>query len=192
VAVYLIDTVAPEAEHGPAASVPACARRNQAGCVIAYMPAPAGRPSAGQRILARALVWSPDGELEPLGDRAPVCVNPVLGSATDALAPQKDNRGAANATALEWGVEPAFLPHQVSARCQGGLLLVSRPRSSTLKTIGGWANRQMAPGYNVFYADLEADAEARVRALLADPNLRLPAPPITEHVQVRRAPVLGR
>jgi hypothetical protein len=192
VAAYLIQTVTPSQEYGPGSPTPVCSRRDQAQCVVAYMPAPLARPSTGRRILERALVWSPNGELEPLGDRTPVCVNPLLGAASSAVATERDNRGAANATALEWGLQPAFLPHEVSARCQGGLLLVSRPKSASLKTIGGWADRQMAPGYNVFYADLEADARARVRALLATPGRRLPAPPITRNVDPRRAPLMGR
>ena len=191
-AVYLIQTITPVEEYGPHSPAPVCASPTQARCVVAYMAAPLSRPSAGRRILARALVWSPDGELEPLGRRAPVCVNPMLGAASDVVAPEKENRGAANATALEWGDRPAFLPHQVSAQCRGGLLLVSQPKSVTLKTVGGWVNRQMAPGYNLFYADLEADVRARVRALMATPGLRLPAPPITTTVAVRRAPIMGR
>jgi hypothetical protein len=191
-AVYLIQTVTPAEEYGAAAPVPVCSTPAQTRCVVAYMPSSASRPSVGRRILERALVWSPGGELEPLGQRVPVCVNPVLGEATTAPAPEKDNRGAANATALEWGVQPAVLPHQVSARCSGGLLLVTRPKSASLKTVGGWVDRQMSPGYNLFYADLEADVQRRVRALLATPGLRLPAPPITASVYVRRAPVRGR
>jgi hypothetical protein len=191
-AAYLIQTVAPADEFGPGSPAPMCARREEARCVVAYMPAPLSRPSVGRRILARALVWDRNGELEPLGERTPACVNPMLGAASDQTAPERDNKGAANATSLEWGLQPAFLPHQVSARCDGGLLLVSRPGSSSLKTIGGWADRQMAPGYNLFYADLETDARARVSVLLADPSLRLPAPPITDRVEVRRARVMGR
>jgi hypothetical protein len=140
-------------------------------------------------MLERALVWGADGELEPLGARTPVCVNPLLGAAVGAAAPERDNRGAANATALEWGLRPAFLPHQVSAQCRGGLLWVSRPKSLTLKTVGGWADRQKPPGYNLFYADLEADARARLRTLAAD---GLPAPAIANSQYVRRVPVMGR
>ena len=191
-AAYLIQTVTPADEHSAASALPACSRPDQPRCLIAYMDAPASRPSAGRRILERALVWSPDGELEPLGQRTPVCVNPLLGASSDALAPEKDNRGAANATALEWGVRPAFLPHQVSARCSAGLLLVSRPKSASLKRTGGWTDRQKSPGYNLFYADLEADARARVRALMALPDLRLAAPPITTSLPVRRVPMMGR
>jgi hypothetical protein len=191
-AAYLIHAIAPAQEHAAGSPLPVCAGPDQARCLVAYMPAPLDRPGAGRRILERALVWSPDGELEPLGGREPVCVNPLIGAASDAPASERHNLGAANATDLEWGLRPPFLPHQVSARCAGGLLWVSRPKSPTLKTIGGWADRQKVPGYNLFYADLEADARGRIAALAAEPDFHMPAPPITDKVEVRRAPVMGR
>jgi hypothetical protein len=42
---------------------------------------------------------------------------------------------------------------------------VSSPKSVSLKPSGSWAEQRMAPGFNLFYADLEADARARVAAL---------------------------
>jgi hypothetical protein len=164
-AAYLIQTITPRDEHGPGAPLSACVSRQQASCLVAYMAAPTDRPSVGQRMLARALVWSPGGELEPLDGRAPACVNPLTGKASDALAPERLNRGAANATELEWGLRPAFLPRQVSAQCRQGLLMVSKPRSTSLRAVGGWADRQKAAPFNLFYADLEADARERIRAL---------------------------
>jgi hypothetical protein len=53
---------------------------------------------------------------------------------------------------------------QVGARCVGGILRVSRPRSASLLPQGSWAERLRAPGYNLFWADLEADALARTAA----------------------------
>ncbi|MFA5601186.1 MAG: DUF3089 domain-containing protein, partial [Phenylobacterium sp.] len=41
------------------------------------------------------------------------------------------------------------------------------PKSPSLKPTGSWADRRKVPGYNLFYANLEADAEARVEALAA-------------------------
>ena len=64
----------------------------------------------------------------------------------------------ANATGLEWGARPAFLARQVSAHCEGGVLRVSAPRSASLKPSGSWTEQRMAPGFNLFYADLESDA----------------------------------
>ena len=73
--------------------------------------------------------------------------------------------GAANATGLEWGDRPAFLARQVSARCDGGVLRVSSPKSALLQPSGSWTERRMAPSFNLFYADLENDARARLAAL---------------------------
>ncbi|MEI9963752.1 MAG: DUF3089 domain-containing protein [Caulobacteraceae bacterium] len=192
VAAYLIQTVTPADTYGRGGVPAACAARAQARCVVAYAAIPRGAGGMGRRILRRALVWNGAGELEPLAGRAPLCVNPLLGAATTAPAPREANLGAANASQLEWGVRPAFLPRQVSAQCVEGLLQVSRPRSPSLKPAGGWADRLKAAPYNPFYLDLEADALARLKALRADPNARLPAPPITTSIEVRRARVMGR
>lgn len=189
-AAYLIQTLVPADDYGLQAPVPACAARSQAHCVVAYMPVREGRQGTARRILARGMAWNAEGELAPLGARTPLCVNPLLGARSDAAAPLRDSLGAANATDLEWGLRPGYLPHEVSAQCRGGLLWVSRPKSPTLKAVGGWVEQQKAPGYNLFYADLEADARARVRAAAASGGM--PAPPITSSVPVRRVPVMGR
>ena len=188
-AAYLVQTAVPADEYGPGAAFPACTARTQAHCVVAYMQVREGRLGTARRILNRALGWDAHGELAPLGARPPLCVNPVLGAATGEMAPRRDNLGAANATDLEWGLRPGYLPHEVSAQCQGGILWVSRARSPTLKAVGGWAERQKPAGYNLFYADLEADARERIRAAVAG---GLPAPPITGSIAVRRIPLMGR
>jgi hypothetical protein len=189
-AAYFLQSVVPADEYGPGAPVPACTGRSQARCVVAYEPITEGRIGTARRILSRSLAWDRSGELASLGDRQPLCINPLLGAATGSVAPRRDNLGAANATGLEWGARPGYLPHEVSAQCRDGLLWVSRPSSPMLKAVGGWAERQKPAGYNLFYADLEADARERVRALALAGGL--PAPPITTSVAVRRVPVMGR
>jgi hypothetical protein len=160
---YLIQAQVPAAPYGTGAPVPACAERDQAGCVVAYLTAPAGDEARARRILQRALVWQGD-RLEPLSEAPLLCVNPLLGAATEARAGRAANLGAVNASNLEWGLRPGFLPHQVSAQCKGGVLRVSRPSSPTLRPARGWVNRLKAPRFNVFWADLETDALARVKA----------------------------
>ena len=185
---YAIDAVVPTA----GLPVQACSARAQARCLVAYRIVRKGSERTQRHILERALVWGLGGELEPLGTRAALCVNPLLGAASPAEAPRKANLGAANASMLEWGVRPAFLPRQVSAQCAGGLLQVSHPKSPTLKPAGGWADRLKAPGYNLFYLDLEADSRARLAALYRSGDFHLPAPPITTSIYVRRVPRMGR
>lgn len=163
-AVYLIDTPVPAAKFGPDAPFPACESRNQARCVVAWAQVVGDGPRAAARRIERAVDWTQDDELHATRDEPQLCVNPVLGARSDQKAPARLNLGAANATGLEWGARPAFLSRQVSARCVDGVLEVSQPGSGSLKPSGSWAERKKAPGYNLFYADLEADAQARLRA----------------------------
>lgn len=161
VAAYLIGTVTPV----DAAMPPACVRKGQTGCVAAWASILDGGLERAQTLLDRALVWGPGGELVNLGNRPVLCFNPILGATTDQPAPARLHLGAANATGLEWGARPAFLARQVSAHCEAGVLHVSQPRSASLKSAGSWEDRHRMPGYNLFYADLEADAKARVSAI---------------------------
>ncbi|WP_293901179.1 DUF3089 domain-containing protein [Phenylobacterium sp.] len=163
VAAYLMDTVVP-ADAPPA---PPCARRGQTACVAAWARVDEGDFDAAQRLLARALVWNDRGELVNLAPRAALCFNPVLGAVTTQSAPVRLHLGAVNATGLEWGARPAFMARQVSARCEGGVLRVSRPKSASLQQTGDWADRRKVPGFNLFYADVEADAKQRLAAWLA-------------------------
>jgi hypothetical protein len=142
---------------------------------------------AGRR-LTRALAWNRDGQLENLGGRPALCVNPLTGGLGGA-ASAKANLGAANASGLEWGVRPAFLAHQVSAACRGGLLRYSRPTSQAFQRAGSWTDRRKAAPFNLFYADIEADAEARVETLAGRKLYGEPAPPISTVVEVRDAPI---
>jgi hypothetical protein len=161
-AAYLIETVVPAGQP----PLTPCRARAEAHCVAAWVSAPQADPDRAQRILDRALVWRSSGELDNLGGAA-LCFNPILGATTDALAPERLHLGGANATGLDWSDRPAFLARQISARCEGGVLRVSDPRSGSLTPAGTWLERRRLPGFNLFYADLEADARARLAALTA-------------------------
>ncbi len=160
VAAYLADTVAP----ADAPPLPPCVARAQAGCLAAWARAREGRMGSAQLMLDRALIWSPEGDLVNLSPRPALCFNPILGAVTSVAAPARLHLGAANATGLEWGARPAFLARQVGARCEGGVLQVTRPASASLRRTGSWADRRLSPGFNLFYADIEADARARLEA----------------------------
>ena len=167
--VYLIETVVPADEYGPTAIVPACTARNQAGCVVAWASLVDGDFQQAQDLANRSLVWRGGDELVTMDGRAPLCVNPLLGARADVRAPARLNLGAANATGLEWGSRPALLKRQVWAQCQDGLLHTSRPKSTALRGAGSWADRHKVDGFNLFYADIEADAQGRVAKLTGKP-----------------------
>lgn len=163
VAAYLIDAFVP----ADAAPLPPCVERGQAGCLAAWATVYEDQTERAERLRNRALVWNGRGELENLSPRRALCFNPILGAVSDQSAPARMHLGAANATGLEWGARPAFMTRQVTARCDGGVLHVSRPKSASLRRSGSWADKRKAPGFNLFYADIEADAQARLASYLA-------------------------
>jgi Protein of unknown function (DUF3089) len=176
VAAYLIDAVTPDEDHTPGSVLPACQSRAQSGCIVAWISARRFDFVRSQKIMSRSVVWSPDGRLVGLAGRKPLCVNPLLGEESEAEAPPRLNLGAANATGLEWGARPGFMARQVGARCEAGILRVTRPRSALLRPSGGWADHLRAPAYNLFWADVEADAEARTGAWLSSHGRALSPP----------------
>lgn len=164
VTVHLLQTAEPAARHGAGSPLPACAAPEAVGCVVAFAAASERDLRAGDRLLAKAAAWTADGRLEPLASRPALCVNPVTGSSARASAPEAAARGAANATGLEPGVRPAFLPGQVATRCEGSLLRHTEPRSPALKRSGDWAEGLRIAPFNLFALDLEADAVRRMAA----------------------------
>lgn len=187
-AVYLIDAVVPADAYGAGAAMSACTRRAEARCVVGWASVREGKDDQAQRLLQRAFVWTAAGQLEPLGERRALCVNPLTG-AVGASADAKANLGAANASGMEWGARPAFLSKQVSAACRGGLLWVSEPGSPSLRLSGAWADRRKVAPYNLFYADLEADAKARVATLMGRTDLPKSAPSIDNAVVLDDTPI---
>lgn len=160
VAVYLMDVVAAADSLSPA--VPACARRDQIGCIVGWSPVGEGNDGAARRRLNRALVWDARGRLILLEGRPALCVNPVTGSTDPAPAAARVQRGATNATGLEWGARPALMAREVAAQCREGLLRHTEPKLESLKLTGSWADRRKSRPYNLFYGDIEADVQARL------------------------------
>jgi len=160
VAAYLLETLAPVSEYASGQIYSACGQRSQAGCVIAYLSVDSGRPDKAIQAERRAMVWNRTSIMEPLEDKA-LCVNPLSGGVTDAEVGARHSLGAANATGLEWGTVPTLIARKVSARCRGDVLYVSKPSGGSFDLSGTWATKKKVPSYNLFYADLEADSQAR-------------------------------
>jgi hypothetical protein len=189
-AAYLIDAVIPAAGYGPGAPIQACRDRAQTRCAVAWAAVDQDESAAARSLLSRAMVWTPDWMLDNLPEGRPVlCVNPLLGGTSTDEAPARLNLGAANASELEWGARAAFLPRQVSAQCEGGVLRVSRPKSGSLQAAGGWPDKYKERPYNPFFADIEADAMRRVATFYGRTEMPPGAPPIEQSVPIETAPV---
>ena len=169
---WLIDTVTP-ADSPP---LTPCMSPEQTGCLAAWAWAYVDDETHARDLQDRSLVWSgPD--LVNLGERLPLCYNPLLQATTDKAAPARLARGATNATGLEWGARPPFVTRQFSAQCIKGVLRVSRPEARMLRPFGSWEDRLRTPGFNLFYADIEADARTRLAAFNALRRLSSPSQP---------------
>lgn len=160
IAVYLIDAIV--AADALAEQTPACATRDQVGCVVGWSQVGEGNDGAAARRLRRALVWDERGVLVDLDGRTALCVNPVSGRADEAEVPARQHLGATNATGLEWGVRPALMDRLIATQCRGGLLRHTEPKTESFREVGNWADRRKARPYNLFYADIEADVQARL------------------------------
>lgn len=184
VAVYLIETPI----SAQALPLPACTARQRSGCTVAWIGQGVHEEERTADRIRHAAVWQ--GEtVTPLGDARTVCVNPLLGKATEEPAPAQLNLGAVNAAGLEWGVRPGFQNSQVSARCVDGVLMISPPKSPALRQRGGWLEQQEVRSANLFYGDIEADAAARLGALLGTPGFGQLAPPLDGVIEIGRSPV---
>lgn len=160
VAAYIMDAIVPV---GMSDEVPGCRSPQDVGCMVAFSQITEGSDGAARRRLRRALIWNDRGRLVELHGRQPLCVNPVSGSDDGALVPERRHLGAANATDIEWGLRPAFIDREISTQCRDGLLWHSPARSESFREWSGWTARRKAQPYNLFYADIEADALRRLK-----------------------------
>ena len=189
-AAYLIDTLVPSAPYEGAAPVPACLKREEAHCVVGWMAVEESDPNRAKQLRSRSLIWTADDQLDNLTDgQMTLCVNPLLGAQSNEEAPERLNLGAANATELEWGVRPPYLPRQVSAQCVDGILRFSHPHSASLKPAANWPDKYKARNNNLFFADLEADAMKRVAVYMGRTDFPQMAAPIEKNIIVRSSPI---
>lgn len=158
VAAYVIGSLAPRDVAAPA--FPDCASPTQAHCVVNWnsvTTASADRTRGGS-----ALIWN-RGRYVPVGNRPLLCVNP-LDWRIDGSAPAATNLGSLPTGRGGDGL-PALLPAGAGARCVNGLLVVDLPAGSPFhpsKLIGEGSLHIV--DYNLFWANLRANATARVAA----------------------------
>jgi hypothetical protein len=162
VGAYLVETAVPQ----NAPPIPPCTARAQAHCLVAWISNVEGEHRTLADRLRHSLIWSGD-HARLFGDHRPLCVNPVTGT-LNGSASAKSHLGGVNASNLDWDARPAFLAHQVSTTCRNGVLQVSRPRAPSLRSSGAWREDVGAKPFNLFYADLEADAQSRIQAFQAE------------------------
>ena len=191
-AAYLLEAPAPtDLFESTLAGLPPCRTPEDVRCVISYNTA---RQTERERIFAlteRSMSWTGDGALGFVTDRALLCVNPLLWTTAEDFAPARVHRGGAAATGLTLEDAPSAMPSQTGAQCQNGVLMIERPRNRALRRAGRLGEDRRAPDFNLFYRDLQLDAERRL-AQLADiraDEARF-APPLGGPIEVDRSEVV--
>lgn len=134
-----------------------CAAKTQTGCVVAYN---ARGPGHVKHLMDFG------GDVDEVHR---LCVNPVLGTTGDAVVDAHDHGGAVFFDAAE----PKLLPHFVRSQCKNGRLIVDEmgalpdrglPSAILLQVMGGDNFHPIE--FQLFYADLRADAVGRVDAFV--------------------------
>lgn len=164
---YLIDQPVPKALYeGPSAQsgfpIP-CATRQSRNCFISFTALDGGDRRGEYLISARAIIWTPQKGYHSLASEPFACVNPLTGSVNQPDAMASANRGSVSANRLERGTKPPLLPGETGGRCRNGFLLVevNRPASLSRQRFGLGSFYKIT-SYNLFYAALSTDAQARV------------------------------
>jgi hypothetical protein len=169
VAAYVIGYYVPE--DIAARGLPVCDSPRQTGCLVDWNTVKQG-VRADEREQSRFIWW--DGKYQHPGARGLVCVNP-LSWRSHGSAGAEQNLGALP------GVRPGEpllppVPRLTGAQCDGALLRIDIP----LAQRHGFANLLTLFGsyhiydYNIFYANIRANAEERVQAYHAAAEKRDP------------------
>ncbi len=167
VAVYAAGWPVVEPGDSQLLGVPPCASATATGCLLSWQSYAAdGALKAALETLAPVV----DLSGAPIGARPMLCVNPITGDG--AAAPAARNLGALDDTRL--------LPHLVGAECSPEGLLLIAPTPA----LGNPAFRQGGNfhvyDYALFWANIRADAEARLSAHASQTLGQPPSQPVSQ------------
>ena len=144
----------------PALGLPACERRAQSGCILSWQSF--GEP-ADPKMVTDVYDESLSASGRPRAGTRMLCVNPLTGNQGDEAA-REANLGTLFPN--DDFTEAEFRPNAVPARCdvRGFLLIGEDPPELGGHVLPG--NNYHVYDYALFWANVRADAEARVAAFL--------------------------
>lgn len=191
VAAYVIGASTPAAYlEGLRPALPVCTGEEDVRCVVSYVDFEKRFDEEMARIRNRSLVWARPGELESIRSDRLVCVNPLSWRSGDGYQPAERNIGAASATGIARGAQPAPIAKAVGAGCDRGILVVDTPKRPFLRRGDWFGAKWKAQPFNLFYFDLATNAEKRLGALQhrlkAEPEMLAP---IGETIDLEESPI---
>lgn len=187
VAAYLTEAPVPQDVFDSAlVDLPPCETPDDVRCVIAFATVQPGERGRIEVLTERSMSWTSMGELDYIEERGTLCINPLLWTAGEDFAPARLHRGGAVAEGLDLGETPSPMANQTGAQCENGLLLIEEPSSRSLRRLDRLGEDRRVPPFNLFYADIQANAEQRLanlQVILEQENTLAPPLTATEEVE---------
>ena len=160
------------------ATIPPCQKKDDIGCVVAYTDMGPGFERERRRLRRRALIWEDPETLQPVTGEAHLCTNPLSWTINQDPNSRATHIGAASATGLRLGETPPPITNAVDARCESGILSVSRPQAVFLRRARGFGRKWRVQDYNLFYHDISENVVVRINAHQTSNPLDLDAKPV--------------
>ena len=171
-------------------TIPVCSTAEDVRCIVSWSAFEASWDAEIERAMTRSMVWNIFGRLTPTADRPLICVNPLTWRADGGYAPAELHLGGVPATGLERGIEPIATARALGGGCSEGVLIIDRPSAGHLRANRFFGAKWRIQDFNLFYADIRANARNRAQRLhgiLEEESRR--APPLNRPVEVRDSPI---
>lgn len=160
VAAYVVGWPVSQAADVPALGLPACARRDQGGCILSWQ---SFAEPANTDLITAVYNGSTGFNGEKRRREDMLCVNPVTGSP----APSAPGQSAGTLIPVDAGLSDATLqPGAVGARCEEGFLLINGAEGK-LPELGPYVlpgNNYHVYDYALFWGDIRRDLDRRLAA----------------------------
>lgn len=144
---------------------PPCETATDIGCIVGFGAFFPSDEVIAERFSERLLVRSRAG-FKASAHRKLLCTNPLLWNRSQDYAPSRLHKGGVAAQGLEPETRPAPLTKQVGAQCEGGLLLLDKPKSKLFRRPFKLGGKFRTLPSNLFYEDLRLNGIERVNALI--------------------------
>jgi len=167
-----------------------CTRKQDINCVVAFGAFEPKEKKRARMFVQKTMVWDDMGRLDSVRGRPLLCINPLLWTDELDYAPARLHLGGVAAEGLGEDVAPAPMPQQTGAQCQGGILLLDKPKQKNLRRPSRFGGKYRTLPFNLFYEDLRVDAKRRVQNLLDKDILPKRAPLLKlDTIEIEDSPV---
>ncbi len=188
---YIVDhPLTLDSFEGRLSNLTPCTDKQDSNCVVAFASFEPAEKKRARMFVQKTMVWDDTGRLDSVRGRPLLCINPLLWTDGTDYAPARLHLGGVAAEGLDEDTAPAPMPQQTGAQCQGGILLLDKPKQKNLRRPSRFGGKYRTLPFNLFYEDLRVDARRRIQILL-DKNILPKRAPLLQQdtIEVEDSPV---